>query len=183
MSLGSVKIIRKPPPVGVMKSLINQEINKQLQQVGKLHVNERRRIVDNFKHKPVFGYRISITDKQVTLTILLENSGSKISDTWTLGDLWKALDSEGTRPHTITPKNANFLVFQWNGPGSYQPKTRLVARFGGPGTVQGGKKTVRRIVKHPGFAARKFSENINRRLKRSFEQAIDRGIRLGLKKR
>lgn len=181
MSLGSVKLIKKPPPVGVMKQAINQEITKQLQQVGKLHVGERRRIVANFEHKPVFGYRIAVTEQQITLTVLLENSGDKVSNTWTIGDLWKALDQTGTRPHTITSKNG-VLVFQWNGPGSYSPKTRPIARFGGPGTVQGGKKTVRKFVKHPGFAARKFSENINRRLKRAYDQAIDRGVRLGFRR-
>jgi hypothetical protein len=28
--LGAIRIIKKPPPVGVMKQVINQEINKQL---------------------------------------------------------------------------------------------------------------------------------------------------------
>lgn len=182
--LGSVKLIRKPPPANVMQAAINQEITKQLLRVGKQHVNERKRIVANFEHKPVFGYRISVTEKQITLTVLLENSSAPVGADWTIGDLWKALDSAGTRPHSITPKNAGGrLVFVWNGPGSYQPKTRPVARFGGPGTVINGQRVVRRQVKHPGFAARKFSESINRRLQRSLEQAIDRGIRLGLKRR
>lgn len=183
MSLGSVKIIKKPPPVGVMKQAINQEITKQLQPVGRQHVNERKRIVANFEHKPEFGFRVSATEKQITLSVVLENSDTPVSDNWTVGDLWKALDSEGTPPHDITPKDANgFLVFNWGGPGSYDAKTKPIARFGGSGEVRNGEKTVRKKVSHPGFPPRKFSDSINKRLRRQYDQAIDRGVRLGFKR-
>jgi hypothetical protein len=184
MSLGSVRIIKKPPPIGVMKQAINQEISKQLQPVGRQHVNERKRVVSNFDTEIVFGYRISVTDKQITLTVLLENADTPVSDDWTVGDLWKALDSEGTRPHEIKPKDSNGkLVFNWGGPGSYDAKTKPVAKSGGSGEVRNGVKTVRKRVSHPGFEPRKFSETINKRLRRQFDAAIDRGLRLGLKKR
>lgn len=182
MALGSIKIIKKPPPVGVMKQFINQEINKQLQPVGRQHVNERKRVVANFDTQIIFSYRVSVTEKQITLTVLLENGNTPVSDNWTVGDLWKALDVAGTRPHTITPKDANsFLAFTWGGPGSYDAKTKPIARSGGSGTTT-GETVVRKRVSHPGFEPRKFSETINKRLKRQYDQAIDRGVRLGFRR-
>lgn len=182
-NLGSVRITKKPPPAKVMAQAINQEIVKQLQPVGRQHVNERKRVVANFDHKPEFGYRVSATEKQITLTVLLENAGDPVSEEWTMGDLWRALDSEGTPPHEITPKDANgFLVFTWGGPGSYEAKTKPVARFGGSGEVANGEKTVRKRVNHPGFPPRKFSDSINKRLRRQYDAAIDRGVRLGFKR-
>lgn len=185
-SLGSVKIIKKPPPAKVMAQAINQEIIKQLQPVGRQHVSERKRVVADFDHKPEFGYRVSATEKQITLTVLLENASEPVSEEWTIGDLWKALDSEGTPPHDIGPKDPNGqLTFEYNGPGSYSPHTRPVARFGGPGKVENGQvfRTKRgTVLKHPGFPPRKFSDSINKRLRRQYDAAIDRGVRLGSKK-
>lgn len=182
-NLATVRIIKRPPPANVMKQVIQQEISKQLQSVGRQHVNERARIVANFDTEIKFGYRISTTEKQVTLSVVVENSDDNVSETWTVGDLWRALDSKGTQAHDITPKDANgVLVFNWGGPGSYDAKTKPIARFGGSGEVRDGQKTVRKRVRHPGFKPRKFTETINKRLRRQFDQAIDRGVRLGSKK-
>lgn len=176
--LGSVKIIKKPPPAKVMAQAINQEIVKQLQPVGRQHVNERKRVVANFDHKPEFGFRVSATEKQITLTVLLENADEPVSEEWTMGDLWKALDSEGVRSHIIEPKNpTGILKFQ----SDYTPHTSPIARFGGSGTANGDMVYAKR-VNHPGFEPRKFSDSINKRLRKQFENAIDRGIRLGFKK-
>lgn len=185
MSLVSVKIIKRPPPAQIQLKNIQQEISKQLQPVGRQHVSERKRIVANFDTNIEFGYRISTTQAQVTLTVVVENSDQKLENSeWTVGDLWKALDKKGTKPHDITPKNPQGrLRFLWGGPGSYQAKTRPVARFGGSGEVSGGVVMVRKSVKHPGFPPRKFFDSINKRLRRSFEQAIDRGVRLGTKRK
>lgn len=184
MSLGSVRIIKKPPPAKVMAQAINQEIVKQLQPVGKQHVNERKRIVANFETEIKFGYQVSATEKQITLSVVLENSDTSLPDSeWTVGDLWKALDQTGTPEHEIKPKDSNgFLVFSWGGYGSYEAKTKPIAKFGGSGEVSNGEKTVRKRVNHPGFKPRKFSDSINKRLRRQYDQAIDRGFRLGVKK-
>lgn len=180
-NLGSVRIIKRPPPAAVQFKAIQQEIAKQLQPVGQEHVNERKAVVANFETDINFGYKISTTQKQITLTVSVTNSGAEVSSGFTVGDLWKALDKTGTKSHVIRPKRPNGrLAFQG---GNYQPKTRPIGRSGGPGRVSGGRQVFTKQVNHPGFAPRKFSETINKRLKRRFEQAIDRGVRLGGKRK
>lgn len=182
-NLGSVKIIRRPPPAAVQFRAIQQEIIKQLKPVGQEHVNERDKIVSDFETDIQFGYRVSATQKQITLTVTVENSEEQLEDSkWTVGELWRALDKKGTAAHTITGKKGK-LSFQWGGPGSYQPKTRPIGRSGGPGRVNRGEKVARKSVNHPGFPPRHFSRVINKKLRSLFEKAIDRGVRLGGKKR
>lgn len=184
-NVGSVRIIKKPPPAKVQFKYIQQEIINQLKPVGQRHVDERQKIVANFETDIKFGYRIAATEKQITLSVVVENSDETLKDSdWTVGELWRALDTRGTIRHDIPKKaNAKPLRFLWGGPGSYQPKTRPIGRYGGPGTVRGGEITVRKSVSHPGFQPRKFSEKINKRLGRYFEPAIRRGVRIGSKRR
>lgn len=178
-NLGSVRIVKRPPPATVQFANIQKEIVNQLQAVGRQHVNERQAIVSDFSTPIKFGYRIAATEKQVTLSVVVENAESSLEDSdLTVGELWKALDRTGIRSHAIQPKRANRLAFQTN----YEPHTRPIARYGGPGRATGPVVFARR-VNHPGFPPRKFSESIGKRLKRQFEQAIDRGVRIGSKKR
>lgn len=184
MATGSVKLIKRPN-FKLQGESILKEIAKQLQPVGRQHVNERKRIVADFETTITFGYRIATTQAQVTLTVLVENSAQQLEGSdWTVGDLWNALDKTGVAPHDIKPTNPQgVLRFQWGGPGSYEPHTRPVARSGGPGAVTNGETVFRKRVRHPGFQPRKFSDSINKRLRRQFEQAVDRGVRLGSKRR
>lgn len=178
-NLGSVKIIKRPPPAGVQFKAIQDQIVRELRPVGQAHVDERNKVVSNFETEIKFGYRISVTGKQVTLSIVVENDGTQVSDDFTVGDLWKALDKTGTRPHTIQPKRqGGRLAFQTN----YQPHTRPIGRSGGPGRATGPAVFAKK-VNHPGFAPRHFSRVINKKLDKRFTQAIDKGVRIGSKKR
>jgi len=88
--------------------------------------------------------------------------------------VWNWVD-QGTAPHTIVPKRAEFLRF--NVP--YSPATR-------PGSLKArnaktGKKTVRtRVVFHPGIEPRQFSVKILRvwdpRIPRRISKKLDEGI-------
>lgn len=182
MATGSVRIIKRPPPATVQFRAIQQEIAKQLQSVGRAHVNERKAVVANFETDINFGYEVKTSSAQITLTVNVTNSGEQLEGSnWTVGQLWSALDKTGTRPHVIRPKKqGGRLAFQG---GNYQPKTRPVGRSGGPGRVSGGRQVFTKQVNHPGFPPRKFSEGINKRLRRQFEQAIDRGVRIGGKRK
>lgn len=184
-NLGSVKVIKNFPRPQIMLQNIREEIIRQLTPVAKRHVAERKQIVSDFDTKIVFGYRLQATAQQVTMSIVVENSDDQLSDSeWTVGDLWKSLDKTGTAPHEIKPKNPNgALRFLWGGPGSYNPHTRPIARYGGPGEVQNGETVYRKKVNHPGTKPRKFSESINARLKEQFEKAVSRGLSIGAKKR
>lgn len=178
-NLGSVKIIKRPPPAAVQFKAIQDQIARELRPVGQAHVDAREKIVSDWDTDVEFGYRISVTGKQVTLTIVVENDGAQVSDDFTVGDLWKALDKTGVRPHVILPKKqGGRLAFQTN----YQPHTRPIGRSGGPGRATGPTVFAKK-VNHPGFAPRHFSRVINKKLDRRFRAAIDKGVRVGAKKR
>lgn len=160
---------------------IQQEIAKQVQTVGRAHVNERKAVVSNFETDINFDHKVKVSAAQITLTVSVTNSGEAVSDSFTVGDLWKALDKTGVRPHVIRPKRpGGVLAFQG---GNYQPKTRPIGRSGGSGRVSGGRQVFTKQVNHPGFPPRKFSEKINAKLRKLFEQAIDRGVRIGGKRK
>lgn len=179
MANSGIKLIKRLPSPVLQLKAIQQEIAKQLKPVGRAHVNEREKVVANFEHQPEFGYEVKISQKQVTLQVLLKNDGEAVSEGFTIGNLWTALDRTGVRPHVIRPKKpGGVLAFQ----AGYQPKTRPIGRSGGPGRST-GPAVFAKQVNHPGFSPRKFSEKINARLRRQFEQAIDRGVRLGGRKR
>lgn len=179
---GSIRIIRRPPPAAVRYNAIRQEIAKQLGEVGKLHVQEREKIVADFETNIEFDYKVVFGSKQLELDILVKNASTEVSEGFTVGDLWKALDKTGTRPHTIRPKTlgpgfGGALRFQ----SGYSPKTRPIGRSGGPGRAT-GPVVFARQVNHPGFPPRHFSREINKRLKPAFSKAVSRGISLGWKK-
>ncbi len=87
--------------------------------------------------------------------------------------------NDGTAEHLIFPKNARALAFQWNGPGSYRPKTT-------PGVIgsQGGGPTGDMVYKkgviHPGTKPRGFAKAIESywqtRYPKNIQEAITRGF-------
>lgn len=176
---GSIRIIKRPPPAQVRHKIIQDQIKRELVPVAKEHVAERDKVVADFDTRIEFGYRISATQTQITLSVMVENANTQLENSeWTIGDLWRALDSEGTKPHVIQPKQpGGRLAFQTN----YTPHTRPVARSGGPGTAT-GETVFAKSVNHPGFPPRQFSKVINKRLRKRYEKAIERGTRLGWNK-
>ena len=178
MAKGSVKVIVRPPKAALRYQNIQKEIAKQVSGVGRLHVAERAKIVSDFDTKIVFGSQVKVTPGQITLNINVLNNTAEVSDSFTVGDLWKALDQTGTRPHVIKPKqDGGRLRFQTN----YQPHTRPIGRFGGPGQAT-GDIVYSKGVNHPGFPPRKFSEKINKRLRPAFLKAVSRGTSIGWNK-
>lgn len=176
---GSIRIIKRPPPAQVRHRLIRDQIQRELRPVGQAHVDERNKIVADFDTEIEFGYRVSATEKQITLSIMVENAEEQLENSeWTVGELWRALDTKGTQPHTIQPKKqGGRLQFQLG----YRPHTRPVANYGGPGQATGETVTARQ-VNHPGFPPRKFSQKINKQLRKRYEKAISRGVLLGWRK-
>lgn len=183
MAKGGIRIIQRPPAAKVRLKLIQDQIVRELKPLGLEHVKERQEIVSDFDTEIKFGHRISATEKQITLSIVVENAADQLENSdWTVGELWAALDRKGTRPHVIRPKTlgpgfGGRLKFQTN----YQSRTRPIGRSGGPGRAT-GPTVFARQVQHPGFKPRKFSETINKRLRKRFEKAISRGVTLGWRK-
>lgn len=176
------RYVRQPARPEIVYKHIRERVLKELEVVGQSHVAERNEIVRDFKHKPRFGYRTRIAGSQIRLEVFVTNPEDKVGKSWNVGKLWDALDRTGTRPHPIPkqPKPAGkWLRFKWGGPGSYKPKTVRGGLFRGPGKVVGGKTVYFKQVQHPGFKPRKFTERINKDLRRLFLTQAERGYRLG----
>lgn len=86
----------------------------------------------------------------------------------------------GTKPHTITAKNAPLLAFRWGGKGSYVPKTlpkpaRTVSGGGYVTTPNSMRYT--RSVNHPGNKAREFSKTIGKDSKPFIVKELENAFR------
>lgn len=173
-----IKVIARPPKAAPRYQSIQKEIAKQVGNVGRLHIQEREKVVSDFETEINFGYTVKVTPGQVTLNINVTNDTTEVSEGFSVGDLWAALDTKGNPPHVIKPKKpGGTLRFQTG----YQPHTRPVARFGGPGQATGSTAFAKE-VNHPGFPPRKFSEKINKRLRPAFLKAVSRGASIGWNK-
>lgn len=176
--MAGIKVIHRPPRANLRYGAIQKEIVKQVGGVGRLHVQEREKVVADFDTAIEFGYQVKVTPGQVTLSVNVTNDNAEVSEGFSVGDLWKALDQTGTKPHTIKPKQpGGTLRFQTG----YQPHTRPPARYGGPGQATGAVVSAKE-VNHPGFPPRKFSEKINKRLRPAYLKAISRGVSIGWNK-
>ena len=170
------RYVKQPLKPEIMHKHIRERVIQELQVVGQAHVYERQQIVQDFKHKPEWGFDVQTTQKELRLRILLKNPDAGVSEDWTIADLWHALDEEGTRPHIIRPKRAKALRFQ---KGRYMPKTNPGGKFRGPGKVIGGKTVFAKQVHHPGTKPRHFTRRINKDLRKLFLTQAERGYRLG----
>jgi hypothetical protein len=127
----------------------------------------------NWKHKPEFRARKFIRPDSHGLYIFPAGPNKKI---W----IW---NTKGTRRHKIplSPKTVGTLAFLWGGKGSYRPKTKPGGKYGGPGTVMGGKMHFPKQVDHPGTKAREHEKFIVKENKpwytRNRENAWRRAIR------
>ena len=158
----SIKIIKRPREPRLEMELVRRDIISQLQPVGRQHVSQRAAIVSGWQdsHRPEFESRVFATDKQVTLTVHIKNASKSLGKYGgTVKDLWGWINT-GTRAHIITPRFSTILRF-----------------------AIGNTIIFARSVRHPGTAGKRHDERINERLKGAFLAAVDRGIKLGFKRR
>lgn len=175
-------LLVSPPPASVQLAIQRDEIRKDLQKVATAHAKSRRVVVANWQkaHRPTFVGKAQAGPKRAG--IIVNIGGTEFAKL-----LWKWLDETGTKPHVIAPKATNKwgrLFFKWGGPGSYQAKTGAnPARYGGPGVVPAGAPLrAAKVVRHPGFEPRHFSEAINQDLEPEALKAIENGGARGLRK-
>lgn len=106
-------------------------------------------IVANWKHRVQFPANNIDTADVIGFFIHPGGSGS--------GAQIYAWVTEGTPPHPIAAKKGKYLAFREG----YNPKTRPIGQFGGPGTHFGAWQNPR-AVQHPGIAPRQFEESVRR---------------------
>jgi len=133
-------------------AVIHEIIDETLREPG--FQREPKAIVANWRNKPKFTVEAALNAIiSGALTVRYIVKGTDLAR-----NIWRWLN-EGTKPHKIRAKNAPTLVFQWGGPGSYNPKTKpggATLQYGGPGTVSGGETHRPVEVDHPGNEAREF---------------------------
>lgn len=181
-SLG-MKITRKPRNPVLQHKAAREIVRAKLQPVAEAHARSRQAIVANWKNQPRFEGKVGVGEKMIYLLVVITNKDQTLLNSRaTIGDLWRWLDVTGTRPHRIPLSGRALLVFNWGGPGSYISKTGPgPARYGGPGTVRGGRMVALAFVNHPGFPARYFSDAINKDLKGKFDNTVNSGYRQALR--
>lgn len=94
---------------------------------------------------------------------------------------WITNGTEGPYPIPKKPKPpGTALRFQWDGPGSYKPKTGLSGQFRGPGRATGPIRFFKQVM-HPGIRARNFEKffiiYITPAFRRESRNAVRRGLR------
>ena len=174
------RMVRRPAPPLAQHREIRRLVAREMRPIARDHLASRQRVVADWDNKPQFDAKLTVTGTTVQVVIFLKNPNQRLTGgSWTIGQLWTAIDKTGVRPHVIRARPGGVLRFVWNGPSSYQPHTSPPARFGGAGQVIGGMIIYVTYVFHPGFPPRKFTPAINKRLSKPMDQAIDRGYRIG----
>lgn len=147
-----------------LSNITKKELEKGMEEVKKALIKSHEIIVADWKNKPEFRARKTISSSKITVTLFPAGDNAKI---------WEYVD-QGTEPHDIRPVKAKVLRFKLG----YSPKTLAnPAR-----TVSGGGKTTgpevrAKLVHHPGSEPRKFSETIARDIKPDFNRIIDNTFR------
>ena len=125
-------------------------------------IQAHEEVVEDWDHQPKFEAKV----RRFTISIKARGPNAKIWDyvNW------------GTRPHKIRAKNAKALSFVWGGPGSYQPRTKPIGKFGGPGTVSGGERVAFAEVDHPGNKPRLFTVSIRAKAVPKYAKRIGQAV-------
>jgi len=147
-------------PIGGSESLFDpvafeRILNNALDETAKAIKIDYGVTTQTWKHKPKFAIRKSGKWERIISTT----------------DKIYGYVSEGTRPHTIRPKNAPALAFQAN----YKAKTivrQVRSRQGGPS----GPMVYAQEVQHPGFPGREFNKVISEKWRKEWPTQLGRAI-------
>ena len=159
-------------PKGFDLSQVEEEVRKGLYESAQSMKNEMETFVENWKNKPRMQMESKRGNDKFSIRIFPVGDGV---------DLWHYV-SFGTKPHSITPKNAKCLRFPYKGPGvSYAPKTGPWGYRGGAGKKLGPIKKFN-AVSHPGITPREFEIETILAKEKEFRKTIDDALKIGLDK-
>jgi len=143
-------------------NVLLQVLTHGAQELGQLIKEDFEETTKTWTHKPDF---------QIVLVKVAEGT---LINVFTQDTIYSYV-SEGTRPHVIVPKNANWLKF----PRQYKAKTNVGIISSTTGGHYGAP-TFRKSVQHPGIEARKFAETIAEKYgeiaPRKAQEAVRRAI-------
>ncbi|MCP4083167.1 MAG: hypothetical protein GY743_23340 [Planctomycetaceae bacterium] len=167
---------KRLPPLKKQMLDVQNEIRKDLDKVAKAHQKSLERVVADWSAstKPTFKAKTVVTAQRIGVNITVKEANRD-------KPVWMWLDKTGTKPHKIPkrPKTGRSRLRFRTG---YQAKTRpSPARYGGSGRAT-GPVVYARQVNHPGFPPRKFSEQINKDMRKEYNRAVRNGGRRGVRR-
>jgi len=124
------------------------------------------------EHRPAFKAMKKITKQGISIYVFPAGPNAKI---------WKWVSVTGTKIHDITIKVAQWLIFRWDGKGSYKARTSAGGHYGGPGQATGRMRKFKKVT-HPGFEPRGFEVHIARWYAPKFYKYIENAFRRGIRK-
>lgn len=160
------RLVKTPPSADAQFAVIQEEIAKALEPVGKQHVDQRAELVKEWRNRPIWEWKIGVGAKQIRLDVVLKNAGQRLKDKkgqfqkGTIKDLIEWVFKTGTRAHKIVAKKAKALAFPFMG---------LNPAFF-------------KSVDHPGTTARPDIDKINKRLNPFYDKQVRRGFANGFKR-
>lgn len=134
-----------------------------------------KRIADNLRAQA--KATVKTWEKQPQIKVKRKTTGDEIYvmleiESWAK-PIWTYLD-KGTKPHTITPKNAPFLVFRQEG---FTAKTKVNQFLSKAGSEASGELQFRLSVKHTGNEARNWSKMMLKRGNKKLDELVKKAKR------
>jgi hypothetical protein len=141
-----------------------KSINREASRIGNVVASSMRRqaneTVKSWEKKPAISTKRQTTGDSFYVILEIDSF------------IWSLLD-KGTKPHIIAAKTAPFLAFNSKG---FIAKTKVGQFASGSGQKANSGFVQKKAVKHPGFPARGWSDEI----KKTAEELASREWRKGL---
>lgn len=102
--------------------------------------------------------------------------GSVSSAAYTEDENYVRID-QGTKPHSISPRNYPYLALK-----NTTPKTTPNSLEARPGQTLSPPSKVYHTVEHPGITPRNFTEEVRNKAEKAYPDQIDMAVRKGLMK-
>lgn len=163
----SVIEIKQIKPAKLKVDKVRLELLNALRAQGKEIVADYNQTVQTWRNKPTFEVAVSLSGGDVTVLVVPDGPNRQ---------QFEYVD-KGTRPHIIRPRRATILRFK----SAYRAKTQPGVIGSNPGGAS-GDDVYRQFVNHPGTEARRFSEIIEKRRRKRFQESMVDAMQKGMEK-
>ena len=147
----AIRVSSIKPDADTAVNRIMADIADELQKTTEEHVKRRKDIVRFWSNRtrPQWSSKFKSSDFIIEWQIQLQERDKPY---------WTWIDETGTKPHLIRARNAPRLAWRTGG----SPKTRANPPRFGAGRRANGPWRFAKVVRHPGFKPRRFSDMINK---------------------
>jgi hypothetical protein len=154
---------------------VQNEIRKDMIPVAASVQKSHERVVADWSSdtRPTFRVKVVVVASRIGINMTVKEANRK-------RPVWMWVNTTGTKRHKIPkrPKRAGVLRYRKG----YRSKTKPnPARFGGAGKATGPWRSAKQVT-HPGFPPRRFTEQILKDLRPSFNRAVRNGSRRGMRR-